>query len=70
MANFKGFKQVSLETYLATSEQEKKNYLWFVRDLSGDTVLSAHRNPNYSDKNNKHNRNLQCALKQRRILRP
>ena len=41
MANFKGFKQVSLETYLATDEQERKNYLWFVRELSGESVVSA-----------------------------
>ena len=42
MANFKGFKKVSLETYLATSEQERKNYLWFVRDLSGDTASAIY----------------------------
>lgn len=41
MANFKGFKQVSLDTYNGLSDEEKKNYLWFVRELSGSAVLSA-----------------------------
>lgn len=41
MANFKGFKQVSLATYNATSDAEKKNYMWLVRELSGETVLSS-----------------------------
>ena len=41
MANFKGFKQVSLTAYNGYSDEEKKNYLWLVRDLSGETVLSA-----------------------------
>lgn len=41
MANFKGFKQASLDAYLATDEQERKNYLWFVREFSGDSVVSA-----------------------------
>lgn len=41
MANFKGFKQVSLATYNGYSDEEKKNYLWLVRDLSGETVLNA-----------------------------
>ena len=41
MANFKGFKQVSLAAYNGYSDEEKKNYLWLVRDLSGETVLSA-----------------------------
>lgn len=53
MANFKGFKQVSLETYLATSEQERKNYLWFVRDLSGDTASAIYfGNRLYAEVNN------------------
>lgn len=41
MANFKGFKQVSLSTYLATSEENRKDYLWFVREFSGETVVST-----------------------------
>ena len=41
MANFKGFKQVSLATYNGLGNEEKKNYLWLVRDLSGDTVVSS-----------------------------
>ena len=41
MANFKGFKQVSLDAYNNTPLEEKKNYLWLVRDLSGETVLSS-----------------------------
>lgn len=41
MANFKGFKQVSLATYNGYTDEEKKNYLWLVRDLSGETVLSS-----------------------------
>ena len=42
MANFKGFKQVSKTTYLATDPEDRKNYLWFVRELDGqDDVLSA-----------------------------
>ena len=41
MANFKGFKQVSLATYNGLSDDEKKNYLWLVRDLSGATVVSS-----------------------------
>ena len=41
MANFKGFKQVSLDAYINTPLEEKKNYLWLVRELSGETVLSS-----------------------------
>lgn len=41
MANFKGFKQVSLATYNGLGNEEKKNYLWLVRDLSGGTVVSS-----------------------------
>lgn len=41
MANFKGFKQVSLAAYNGLTDNEKKNYLWLVRDLSGDTVVSS-----------------------------
>ena len=41
MANFKGFKQVSLAAYNGLSDEEKKNYLWLVRDLSGATVVSS-----------------------------
>ena len=41
MANFKGFKQVSLDSYNRFSDEEKKNYLWLVRDLSGGTVVSS-----------------------------
>lgn len=41
MANFKGFKQVSLETYQQTSDENKKNYLWLVREMSGDTVIHS-----------------------------
>ena len=41
MANFKGFKQVSLAAYNGLGNEEKKNYLWLVRDLSGDTVVSS-----------------------------
>ena len=41
MANFKGFKQVSLDNYNSFSDEEKKNYLWLVRDLSGGTVVSS-----------------------------
>lgn len=41
MANFKGFKQVSLATYQATSEENRKDYLWLVRELSGETVISS-----------------------------
>lgn len=41
MADFKGFKQVTLSTYLATSEENRKNYLWFVRDFSGETVIGS-----------------------------
>lgn len=41
MANFKGFKQVSLATYNGYTDEEKKNHLWLVRDLSGETVLSS-----------------------------
>lgn len=41
MANFKGFKQVSLSTYLATSEENRKDYLWFVRQFSGETVVGS-----------------------------
>lgn len=41
MANFKGFKQVSLSTYLATSEENRKDYLWFVREFSGETVIGS-----------------------------
>lgn len=41
MANFKGFKQVSLSSYNGLTDEEKKNYLWLVRDLSGETVLSS-----------------------------
>ena len=41
MAEFKGFKQVSLSTYLATSEENRKDYLWFVREFSGETVVSS-----------------------------
>ena len=38
MIELKGFKQVTLSTYLATSEENRKGYLWFVRDISGNTV--------------------------------
>lgn len=41
MADFKGFKQVTLSTYLATSEENRKDYLWFVRELSGESVISV-----------------------------
>ena len=41
MANFKGFKQVSLAAYNGLGNEEKKNYLWLVRDLSGSTVVSS-----------------------------
>ena len=41
MADFKGFKQVPLSTYLATSEENRKDYLWFVREFSGDTVIGS-----------------------------
>ena len=41
MANFKGFKQVSLAAYNGLGNEEKKNYLWLVRDLSGGTVVSS-----------------------------
>jgi len=41
MADLKGFKQVSLSTYLATSEENRKDYLWFVREFSGETVVSS-----------------------------
>lgn len=41
MANFKGFKQVSLAAYNGLGIEEKKNYLWLVRDLSGGTVVSS-----------------------------
>lgn len=43
MANFKGFKQVTLATYLATSEEARKDYLWLVRELdaSGTPISSA-----------------------------
>lgn len=41
MADFKGFKQVSLSTYLATSEENRKDYLWLVREFSGETVISS-----------------------------
>lgn len=41
MAEFKGLKQVTLSTYLETSEEIRKDYLWFVRELSGETVLSS-----------------------------
>ena len=41
MANFKGFKQVTLDVYNGLTAEEKKNYLWLVRELSGSTVLSS-----------------------------
>lgn len=41
MAIFKGFKQVSLSTYNQTSAEDKKEYLWLVREFSGETVLSS-----------------------------
>lgn len=41
MANFKGFKQVSLAAYNGLTDEEKKNYLWLVRDFSGATVVSS-----------------------------
>lgn len=41
MANFLGFKQVTLAQYNALTVDEKKHYLWLVRELSGETVLSA-----------------------------
>lgn len=41
MATFKGLKQVTLSTYLATSEEIRKDYLWFVREFSGETVVSS-----------------------------
>lgn len=41
MANFKGFKQVSLAAYNGLGNEEKKNYLWLVRDLSGGTAVSS-----------------------------
>ena len=42
MANFKGFKQTTLESYLATSVEDRKNYLWLVRNLGeNQEVLSA-----------------------------
>ena len=38
----KGFKVVTLETYLAAVEAGTTDgYLWFVRDFSGDTVISS-----------------------------
>jgi hypothetical protein len=42
MANLKGFKQVTLQAYQqAVQEGTASNYLWLVRDYSGDTVVSA-----------------------------
>ena len=41
MANFKGFKQVSLATYNGLSDEAKKQYLWLVRDMQDETVLSS-----------------------------
>lgn len=41
MADFKGFKQVSLAAYNGLTDQEKKHYLWLVRDMSGETVVSS-----------------------------
>lgn len=56
MANFKGFKQVSLDYYLnQVSEAERKNYLWLVRDVdeSGNTVSASiyFGNRKYADMN-------------------
>ena len=41
MADFKGFKQVTLSTYQSTSEENRKDFLWFVREFSGETVVSS-----------------------------
>ena len=41
MANFKGFKQVSLETYNGLTDEQKKQYLWLVRDVQNNEVLSS-----------------------------
>lgn len=42
MANFLGFKQVTLATYNGLTDEAKKHYLWLVRDVeSGSTVHAA-----------------------------
>ncbi len=41
MANFKGFKQVSLATYNGLTDEEKKQYLWLVRDVNEGVVASS-----------------------------
>ena len=41
MANFKGFKQVSLSTYNGLTDEQKKQYLWLVRDVQDNVTLSA-----------------------------
>ena len=41
MANFKGFKQVSLATYNGLTDEEKKQYLWLVRDVQEGVVASS-----------------------------
>ena len=41
MANFKGFKQVFLSTYNGLTEDEKKGYLWLVRESAESDSPSA-----------------------------